>query len=126
MEAGVGGEFCGEAFGPHGGAVDFDERPHHRAAAVVQHGVGDDGLTVTDRVVNLGYPVQRQTRLAAAPGVLEERERGLGHREGVIGPQPRGHRIGHQQRRPPLPQLRPLHATRTPYAVGNQARSRPA
>lgn len=130
VEAGVGGEFGGQAFGGHGGAVDFDECPEHRVAGpVVQQGVGDDGLAVVYGVVDFGQPVERQICLTAAPGVLEEGECGLGHRQGVAGGQPRGHRIGHQPGSgwPPLPQLWPLQCDpRIPYSVGNQARSRPA
>lgn len=92
MEAGVRADFGGEALGPPGGAVDFDERPQRltavltagTAAAVVEQGVGDDGLTSTEGAVDFGVPVQRLAYVPMPAGVLDERQPGLRHRQGVL------------------------------------------
>ncbi len=65
----IGGEFRGQALRSHGGSVDFHEGPQHGAAvagvAVVQEGVGDDGLAAAG-VVDLREPRSAQLRPAGA------------------------------------------------------------
>jgi hypothetical protein len=101
--AGVGGQLGGEPFRAHGGAVDFHERPQHRPAVTGHRAVpvvGEDGLAVADRVVDLGHPVQWPAHIAAAARVLEDREPGLGHGERVADLEAYGGRIGCRPRGP--------------------------
>ncbi|MGW4985669.1 hypothetical protein, partial [Streptomyces mirabilis] len=69
-------------------------------------------------------------QLAAAAGVLEEDERGLGHRQCATSPQSRGGRVGHRLRRPsvafppPKPTTPPT-TDRTFSRTGPQTRRSP-
>lgn len=93
MQARIRPDFRREAFGAHGGTVDFHERPQHRpslavlaAALVVEQGVGDDGLTGPEGVVDLGNPVQGVAGVTQAACVLQEGKPDLGDGQRVSRP----------------------------------------
>ncbi len=105
VQAGVGGEFRGETFGPHRRPVHLDEGPQHRPAPsaltgtpVVQQRVGGDRLTAPKGVVDLGDPVQRPTHIPAAARVMQESQPCLRHRQRVACAQARCCGVGQELR----------------------------
>lgn len=132
VESGIGGQLGAEPFRAHDGAVDFHERPQHRSAVtsdravlVVEEGAG---------MMASPLPIGWWTSVIQSGGrhrsprrrVLEEREPGLGHRQGVADLEAYGGRIGCRPGGSAPAQLGPLAGEPRTVGGGEPACVRPA